>query len=253
MYNDTHFPSNSKYFTTPPNDQPSCQLDTAAFQVHDVRNRIPAADKLFYESDLPSPTVEETTNSVLNPISDPVNFSNKLFFVQYTPEGTLRARWYLIQVDMESTLEVNPHYATDSLYWCVFLARHPDDNKKSDELCRWWPDWYRYKTCVQTNDIIYGDRILIRPNAIPCKTKFIQWATLLTLCGPDTVSLAGPFNFEAVDESNRVRQKVHHSHWSLLIDACALFGITPPTIGSPSLHKRLGHINHSSQKRPRLC
>lgn len=104
---------------------------------------------------------------------------------------------------------------------------------------------------VQKNDIIYGDRILIRPTTIPCSTKFIQWATLLPLCGPKIVSLASPFNFEAIDESNRVRQKVDHSHWVLLLDACALFGITPPTIGSPQFKKSLQHSRISTKKRKR--
>lgn len=84
---------------------------------------------------------------MLDPTPTTADFSDMLFFVQYTPEGTLRPRWYLVQVDMESTLEVNPGYATNNVCWCVFLARHPDDHKKSDELCRWWPDWYRYRRC----------------------------------------------------------------------------------------------------------
>ena len=32
---------------------------------------------------------------------------SKLFFIKYTPENTLRQRWYLMQVDLEATLEVN--------------------------------------------------------------------------------------------------------------------------------------------------
>ena len=91
----------------------------------------------------------------------------------------MRRRWCLIQVDIESTLEINPSFASNSPYWCVFLAHHPDDHTKSDELCRWWPDWYRYTTCRKTKDIIYGTRVLIRPCSIPCATKFVPWETLL--------------------------------------------------------------------------
>ena len=32
---------------------------------------------------------------------------SKLFFIKYTLENTLRQRWYLMQVDLEATLEVN--------------------------------------------------------------------------------------------------------------------------------------------------
>lgn len=50
MYNDTFFPSNSKHFTAPLDYQPSCQIDSAAFQVHEVNTAIPSADKLFHDS-----------------------------------------------------------------------------------------------------------------------------------------------------------------------------------------------------------
>lgn len=43
----------------------------------------------------------------------------------------MKRRWYLIQVDMESTREVNPEYASNGEYWCVFLAKHHDNIKKS--------------------------------------------------------------------------------------------------------------------------
>ena len=143
----------------------------------------------------------------------------------------MRRRWHLIQVDMESTLEVNPDFAANGLFWCVFLARHPSDHKSSDEFCRWWPDWYKYKHCPKTNDMIYGDRVLICPNTTPCSTKFVQWAALLPLSGQNSISLAVPFTFEPINQSNRVRQKVAYSNWLILIDACTLLGITPPSIG----------------------
>ena len=142
----------------------------------------------------------------------------------------MRRRWYLIQVDIEPTLELNPDFASNHFYWCVFLARHPSDHKKSDKLYWWCPAWYRYTTCEETNEITYGKRVLIRTNNIPCSTNFFQWATLLPLRGKDTITLVGPFSFEIITESNRVCQRVHMSNWYLLIEACNLFGISPPSL-----------------------
>ena len=88
--------------------------------------------------------------------------------------------------------------------------------------------------------MIYGDRVLIRPNTTPYSTKFVQWAALLPLRGQDSISLAGPFTFEPITQSNRVRQKVAYSNWFILIDACTLLGITPPSIG----------ITHRPTKQP---
>ena len=54
----------------------------------------------------------------------------------------LQHQWciHLIQVDIESTKEMNPEYASNAQFWCVFLAKHPDYIRLSDELSRWWPE-----------------------------------------------------------------------------------------------------------------
>ena len=121
-------------------------------------------------------------------------------------------RQYLIQIDVESTMEVNLNYISKKLYWCVFLAKHLRDNKKSNKLCRYWTDWYRYTRCSKLDDIVYEKRVLVKPNTIPCSINFVQWATLLPLKGKDTVSLVGPFNIESIYASNRVCQRVSTLH-----------------------------------------
>ena len=54
---------------------------------------------------------------------------DKLFFIQYTPDITLRPRWYLIQVYLQSTLEINPNYQCNHQYWCVFQTKHSNGQK----------------------------------------------------------------------------------------------------------------------------
>jgi len=93
----------------------------------------------------------------------------------------MRPRWYLIQIDMISTAELNPQWEETGRYVCVFLARHPTDKDKSSEFVRWWPDWYRYKACKQSQEISYGDHALFRPSVIPNSGKYIQWAEELDL------------------------------------------------------------------------
>ena len=88
--------------------------------------------------------------------------------------------------------------------------------------------------------MIYGDRVLIRLNTTSCGTKFVQWAALLPFRGQDSISLAGPFTFEPINRSNRVRQKGAYSYWLIFIDARTLLGTTPPSIG----------INHGLTKQP---
>ena len=99
----------------------------------------------------------------------------------------------------------------------MFLAAPHKDINKSHELSCWWSDWYKYTTCKDTGSVIYGDRVHIRPSTNPCSSSFVQWATLLPLFGDKTVALVGPFQFEPINASNRVKQKVHHNEWTQLI------------------------------------
>ena len=84
--------------------------------------------------------------------------------------------------------------------------------------------------CTSSNCIIYGQRMLIKPNNTPCSSKYIQWETLLPLRGKNSVSLVDPFAFDVLNSANRVRQRVHHSNWVLPMEACIIFGITPSTL-----------------------
>ena len=115
-YNDVHFPTNSKHLIKTPPGQVSCQLDENAFREHQVETDVTPSVELFQDSNTPRLPIETNTSIALDPITGDIDLSNQIFFIQYTPEGTLRRRWHLIQVDMESTLEVNPDFATNGLY-----------------------------------------------------------------------------------------------------------------------------------------
>ena len=58
------------------------------------------------------------------------NSKNKLFFISYTPVGTLKYRWYLVQLDIESMEELKHVFQPNNEYYCVFIAKKPTDRKK---------------------------------------------------------------------------------------------------------------------------
>ena len=78
-------------------------------------------------------------------------------------------------------MKINAGDSNLDTYHCVFLAKHPSDSNKSDEFSSIWPEWHRYSRCRKTDNIIYGDRILIRPSHNPDMNKFIQWSDNLPL------------------------------------------------------------------------
>ena len=173
MYNDTYFSPNTITVNKSSANQPSNDIDSTAFTEHENKIMLPA-EQLFRESGNAMPPTEDTnaTQPLTNEHEDIMASKDKLFFIKFTPDRTMRPRWYLIQVDIQSTEEVNPMMQTNGKYWCMFLAKHPEDRKKSDEFSRWWPEWYRYTLCKDTDDVIYGNRILIRPSSNPDSTKF---------------------------------------------------------------------------------
>jgi hypothetical protein len=65
--------------------------------------------------------------------------SDRLFFVSYRPAaGTLRPRWYLVQIDLPQSLSASPACASDGLYYCHSLGTHPDDTSLPDPARCWW-------------------------------------------------------------------------------------------------------------------
>ena len=224
-------------------DKPSnTHIPTLAELNNDVNN---SENTPAIEISKTSPRAEQDTL----PISI-AQSKDKLIFIRFTPDSTLRPRWYLIQIDMASTKEINPSYEKDNIYYCSFLAKHPTDKNKSDEFGRWWPDWYRYSKWKTSNDIIYGQRTLLAPHIVPDSTKFIQWATTVKLTADDDTILYGPFDFQAITTGNRTRSKVDSSIWKEVYDICISQNILPPTTGATRSHlPRLSTKKSKKRKR----
>ena len=90
-----------------------------------------SAAALFENSKTSIPDLVTNIYVSLNDFSNTIDLSNKLFCIQFTPGGIIRRRWNLIQIDMESMMEVSPAYISNNLYWCISFTKHPDNNKKA--------------------------------------------------------------------------------------------------------------------------
>jgi len=158
-YNEVHFHPKPPRTTNPIENLPSNSIDVEAFKPHNsLISQAPIISNITIPStnnsnqptwqapfeQLGAPLAMDTT-SLCNAI---IISTDKLFFMQYTPAETMRPCWYLVQVNLISTAELNPQWKETGRHFCVFLARHPTDKDKSDEFARWWPDWYRYSTVV---------------------------------------------------------------------------------------------------------
>ena len=141
LYNDVYFPPASHKLEKSMDDEPSCVVDQQMNKAHvsqdDNLRDMPGNVSIFEESGNSLPALEYSALLDYSCPPPDLNLHDKLFFVQYNPEGTMRRLWYVVQIDMPSTIELNPEYATNGQYWCVFHFKHPSDQQRSDACSRW--------------------------------------------------------------------------------------------------------------------
>lgn len=128
-------------------DKPSSTFDHAAFAKH-PDTTYPRTQDLHTALDTTPDTIKSNPITRITPlrqhtpsptdsfINDLRASSNKLFFIAYTPSGTITRTWYLVQVDLEATASLHPLPNSEE-YYCRFLARHPADSKKCNDNSRW--------------------------------------------------------------------------------------------------------------------
>jgi hypothetical protein len=170
-----------------------------------------------------------------------VSSADRMFFIRYLPEGTLRPRWYLVAVNLESSLlEPASSACRSSGTYCVdFYCRHPDDRALSDACARWWREWHRYSTDPADGTILFGDQVLIRPGQSPNPDKYVSWSDCVPLLDP-AVALLGPFDLVASvpfapsppRRSSPSRQWVPPVLWQQLCSICAAQGILLPSVSA---------------------
>ena len=242
LYNDKWLQPRSNKLNTQSHhvDLPSNKVDNLAFLPY-TPLPLPTVAELQRDDNIHGDDHHGTETREITNNKDTLHASisqsaDKLFFISYTPAGTMQRRWYLVQVDIDTSLSLRPDYIKQGVYYCSFLAKHANDNKLSDELSRWWPDWYRYSRDSITNALIYGDRVLFRPSILPDSSKYISWSDEINL-GDNDVILSGPFDFEKISSVNRTRSKVAGVEWRRLYDICSSEGLLPPTTGSKTFNK----------------
>ena len=94
-------------------------IDELTFQPH--HTKIPTVNELHNHADT-TPLFIDTTK-ILEIPSNPnaltlyqriSNSTYRLFLILYTPANTLARRWYLVQADIKSTMNINNNHQNDN-------------------------------------------------------------------------------------------------------------------------------------------
>ena len=200
MHNDT-------YFTKPPPthmkqwiDKPSNPINQYLQTEHTIKflstlilhreTKMTPHDIIYHT--INEPLLPQTTN-----LDDRIKkYKDKLFFVSYIPEGNVRARCYLIQVDLDITFKNNPAHKFNHQYECALHAKDDCDKKKSDKYSRWWPEWWTYTINTSSNINIYQQRIQSPPNHRTDHKSIsngMEWSIYLILHPLQDLSILNPF------------------------------------------------------------
>ena len=117
-------------------------------------------------------TPDDLTSSFDNILSES---KDKLFFIKYTPVGTLRTRWFLVQVEDDQSDVMGKN-----LTFCSFFQRHPKDDGKGDNSARWWLEW-RELEWKNEDKYHYRERFLLSHRSKSDATKYGKFCTKIIL------------------------------------------------------------------------
>jgi hypothetical protein len=122
--------------------------------------------------------------------------TDRLFFISFRMPGTLRAKWFLVAVDLTQTAAETGRCGDPKVsgtYFVHFYGRHPSDDSDSDCEARWWPLWHEF-VIADDGVIDYGKRVLVPPSQSIDKRQLLPWGECVTLLD-QSLCLLGPFDF----------------------------------------------------------
>eukprot|EP00956_Cyclotella_meneghiniana_P028882 scaffold68484_cov41-Cyclotella_meneghiniana.AAC.4 len=158
-----------------------------------------------------------------------VGSTDRLFFVSWQHPGTNRREWHLVQLQLDSSLPLNPTCLHDGRYLVYFLICHPKDRHLHPQNQRWRLEYHPASTVARLHQ---GDYHLLRPDshsALYAREHrlhpFCQWINLLH----DKVYLHGPFEFATIN-GRKTRDRINNTDWAQLIAASPKFDNTTPEL-----------------------
>ena len=123
-----------------------------------------------------------------------------MFFIAHRVPGTTASEWYLVRVDLDSTISANPNAMQDGRFLVEFYVGHPADKRYNAINQRFWLEYH--PIIDMANPFRNRTTHLIRPSdqsqAYAAKERlrpFRQWARL----NHSDTYISGPFDFAVIN------------------------------------------------------
>ena len=119
LYNDHFFKPHSPSILVLSRDRPSNPIDGEDFKSHlSLVNPSPNIKELWHAKNTSTCPIDEIPFAPAGLTHLHIHDSKyKLLFIKFTPVSTLRPLWYLIQVDLDITLDMYPNTPPNGTYY----------------------------------------------------------------------------------------------------------------------------------------
>ena len=175
------------------------------------------------------PNLQYTSNVLVPKI---IASKDHLFFISHKINGQERNKWKLIQVDLRSTMALNPSALTDGKYIANIRVEHPADRNHDIRQNRFLP-YYQENNRPHKE---YSPQLqLIRPApeaaAYAAKNNLQKARIWINLTQP-SVYIYEPFNF-AIIHGRQSSDKISENEWKKLIANSKKYDDAPPKLTEP--------------------
>ena len=110
----------------------------------------------------PPLTSHQTPPHTIYQLSDS---EDNLYFISYRGSNTVQPKWYLVELRQEDDKQNSEKNEVS----VALFRKHPNDEKKKDNVARYWPDWYEIVWCDKEKSCFdYGCPVLVQPKQTPC-------------------------------------------------------------------------------------
>ena len=141
-----------------------------------------------------------------------VRSRSRLFFISWKQPHLVRREWHLVQVQLDSSISLNPTCLESGKYLVNFFICHPRDKGQHPRNQRWWLEYHASSSVARLHQ---GDYHLLRPDdhsmayaKANSLHPFCQWVNLLH---PATY-IHGPFEFATIN-GRLTRDRIPDDAW----------------------------------------
>ena len=193
----------------------------------------------------PRPQILKYNHKVLVPKI--IESKDRLFFISLRIDGSERKEWKLIQIDLRSTMELNPSALTDGKFLANVVINHLVDQNHDIRQKRFWPYYHVNNRPFEE----YSPKLqLIRPAPEAAAKNNLQKSKIWVHLTQPSMYIHGPFEF-AIIHGRQTSDRISEQDWKVLIDNSAKYDDEPPKLVEPLLLYSLFspfHIIHTKDK-----